>query len=153
MRIPDSGRLASRETGPPAAIETDPTETATSGEGWSMSISNLSASTGDSAQADTSADPERVHLGTLTSVSDDTVVQTGSGELPPVGTTRNLSKQVTRQLGTASFETWLKVARVEVIETSRSTVTLRVLEETSVVHVNGRKIDHFTEGATTRLVW
>jgi hypothetical protein len=42
---------------------------------------------------------------------------------------------------------------VKVSAVSKSTVTLTLVEETSVITVDGQKVDHFTKDSKTRLEW
>ena len=48
---------------------------------------------------------------------------------------------------------WLTVADVKVSAVSKTTVTLTLVEETSVITVDGQKVDHFTKDSKTRLEW
>jgi hypothetical protein len=92
-------------------------------------------------------------LGTIVSVSGDRVVLRASDNFPPVGSTGKLWKQTSKKLGASEIEFWLDIARVKILESGEGAVTLQVLEEKSVLSVNGRKQSHFTEGAKTKLEW
>jgi len=92
-------------------------------------------------------------LGTIASVSGDRVVLKASDNFPPVGSTGKLWKQTSKKLGASEIEFWLDIARVKILESGAGAVTLQVLEEKSVLTVNGRKQSHFTEGAKTKLEW
>ena len=92
-------------------------------------------------------------IGKLASASGDRIVLNASDNFPPVGATGRLWKQATKLLGTSEIEFWIDIARVTVLESGDGQVTLQVLEERTVLFVNGRKQSQFTPGATTKLEW
>ena len=92
-------------------------------------------------------------IGKLASVSGDRIVLSASENFPPVGATAKLWKQTTKMLGTSEIEFWIDIARVTVLDSGDGQVTLQVLEEKTVLYINGKKKSQFTPGATTRLEW
>ena len=56
-----------------------------------------------------------------------------------------------RRLGSATLRGWIDVARAEVLAVDGSRVTLRVVEETARVTINGRKQDQLQPGYRVRL--
>ena len=96
----------------------------------------------------------KVYEGTILSRKGDTLtLTTTGGEAPPVGATGTLSKHIVKQMFGAEVVMWLTVADVKVSAVGKTTVTLTLVEETSVITVDGQKVDHFTKDSKTRLEW
>lgn len=96
----------------------------------------------------------KVYEGTIATRKGDTItLTTTGGEAPPVGATGALSKHIVKQMFGAEVVMWLTVADVKVSAVSKTTVTLTLVEETSVITVDGQKVDHFTKDSKTRLEW
>lgn len=96
----------------------------------------------------------KVYEGTILSRKGDSItLTTTGGEAPPVGATGALSKHIVKQMFGAEVVMWLTVADVKVSAVGKTTVTLTLVEETSVITVDGQKVDHFTKDSKTRLEW
>ena len=80
-------------------------------------------------------------------------LSTTGGEVPPVGATGELSKHIVKQMFGAEVVMWLTIAQVKVTAVGKTTVTISIVEETSVVTVDGKKVDHFTKDSKVQLSW
>lgn len=81
------------------------------------------------------------------------VLTTTGGSPPPVGASGTLSKQVSRKVMGADMTMWLGIATGTVTAANGTSVTLAVTEVTFDATVNGKKVDPFEKGVTTRLEW
>ena len=96
----------------------------------------------------------KVYEGTILSRKGDSItLTTTGGEAPAVGATGSLSKHIVKQMFGPEVVMWLTVADVKVSAVGKTTVTLTIVEETSVITVDGQKVDHFTKDSKTRLEW
>ena len=94
------------------------------------------------------------HLGTLSSARGSTLVLTTSGGATPVvASTGTLAKQVNTKLGSMTLNAWVNIAEVKVTSVSGDKVTCSVTRELTDVTVNGGKLDLFTPGVNTKLLW
>ncbi|MEM7153559.1 MAG: WD40 repeat domain-containing protein [Myxococcota bacterium] len=85
--------------------------------------------------------------GTIESRKGKTVrVRASSDARPAVGTKGSMSRHFERQMGRMTMSGWMGIATVEVTKVSGKTVTLKILEETSNVVINGRKQNQFKKG-------
>lgn len=71
-------------------------------------------------------------------------------DLPKVGDKGELSKSFQNTFGKSTFSGWLTIAEAEVVSVKGKTVTFKVLEEKSVVTINGQKKNHFEKGLSIK---
>ena len=103
-----------------------------------------------------SAQDSTAHVlpGEIRSAKGNTILVTFSGDdVPMPGQHAEMSKHIEKSSGTFSFTAWLTVADVVVHKVEGSKLTCKVLEEHSVVTVNGEKKNHFTSGSEVKLEW
>ena len=74
-----------------------------------------------------------------------------SGSAPAVGTELTLYKHVTRQLGRTKVTAWLNIADVTVAQVQGGTIKLTIVQENSVMTMNGQKVDQFKTGSRLKV--
>lgn len=74
-----------------------------------------------------------------------------SGSAPAVGTDLTLYKHVTRQLGRTQITAWLNIADVTVAQVQGGTIKLTIVQENSVMTMNGQKVDQFKTGSRLKV--
>jgi hypothetical protein len=74
----------------------------------------------------------------------------------PVGIAKgargNLHKRFEKKFGAFTASGWMGIAEVTVVGVKGSVVSLHLYRETSLITENGRKVNHFTNGAAIQLI-
>ena len=78
-------------------------------------------------------------------------VRASSDARPAVGTTGSMSRHFERKMGRMTMTGWMGIAKVKVTKVSGKIVTLKILEETSNVVINGRKQNQFKKGFVVKV--
>lgn len=108
------------------------------------------------AQAEgTVPDSTKIEIaGKMTAKHGQTVVVKSINKLTPMpGDRCEMQKHVQKQKEQFSFSAWLVIGEFEVTKVEGDKITLKLLKEKSVIHVNGEKRDHFEDGMQVKLNW
>jgi hypothetical protein len=81
------------------------------------------------------------------------VQQTDTGRLPIKNTIGILSKYFEKVLFGANVTGWLDVGKMNVLKTDKGIVTMRLLEEKSMITIDGKQEDHFQPGFIVKFIW
>ncbi len=82
-----------------------------------------------------------------------TVQQTDTARLPVKNTLGILSKYFEKVLFGANVTGWLDVGKMNVLKTDKGIVTMRLLEEKSMITIDGKQEDHFQPGFVVKFIW
>ena len=90
----------------------------------------------------------------LSKNSDIIIVQrTDTARLPVNNTIGILSKYFEKVLFGANVTGWLDVGKMNVIKVDKSIVTMKLLEEKSMITIDGKPEDHFQPGFVVKFSW
>jgi hypothetical protein len=81
------------------------------------------------------------------------VQQTDNGMLPGKGEKGTLSKYFEKIIFGAKTTGWLDVGEMKIQSVENNIVTMILLEEKSIITINGQKEDHFKPGFTVKFGW
>jgi len=81
------------------------------------------------------------------------VQQTDSAQLPARNTEGTLTKHFDKILFGANITGWLDVGKMKVVSIDGNVITFKLLEEISVIVVDGQKEDHFQPGFVVKFIW
>jgi hypothetical protein len=81
------------------------------------------------------------------------VQQTDTGRLPIKNTIGILSKYFEKVLFGANVTGWLDVGKMNVLKTDKGIVTMRLIEEKSMITIDGKQEDHFQPGFVVKFIW
>jgi hypothetical protein len=82
-----------------------------------------------------------------------TVQQTDSSRLPVKNIIGMLSKYFEKVLFGANITGWLDVGKMKVTATNKGIVTMKLLEEKSMITIDGKQEDHFQPGFVVKFIW
>lgn len=81
------------------------------------------------------------------------VKQTDSARLPGKNIEGILSKYFEKIIFGVNTTGWLDVGKIKIKSVENNIVTMELLEETSVITINGQKEDHFQPGFVVKFSW
>ena len=81
------------------------------------------------------------------------VQQTDSNKLPGANTEGTLSKYFEKVFFGMNTKGWLDVGAMKIVSVENNIVTMLLLQEASVITVNGQKEDHFQPGFIVKFSW
>lgn len=79
--------------------------------------------------------------------------QTDSSRLPGKNIEGTLSKYFEKIIFDVNTKGWLDVGKMKIKAVENKIITMELLEETSVITINGQKEDHFQPGFVVKFNW
>jgi hypothetical protein len=89
--------------------------------------------------------------GTLSARKGSVLIINTTGGAPPTGAKGALFRFFEQKIGPFNTSGWLGIADVTVKDVDAGKVQLSLDAEKSIMHVNGKKVDHFTAGTRVKL--
>jgi hypothetical protein len=81
------------------------------------------------------------------------VQQTDTSRLPAKNTLGILSKYFEKVLFGANVTGWLDVGKMKIIAIDKGIITMKLLEEKSMITIDGKQEDHFQPGFMVKFIW
>jgi hypothetical protein len=81
------------------------------------------------------------------------VQQTDTSKLPGINTQGTFSKYFEKTIFGANTKGWLETGNMVIKSIEKNIITMELLEEKSIITINGQKEDHFKPGFIVKFSW